>query len=806
MKKNYSLNRNIQDNIDSDRYYQMITSRDLYKGTSFKVNEWKEDTHYFNDANIIDFIYFEGCLLVCKRSHVSSEANKPVLVFDNGNPINVKDNIYWDLAISKGDKGETGVGEKGDKGDKGDPGTGVIAGGQTGQVLAKDSDSDFDTVWKTISDSGSEIPDFSAEVTSTTSSEVANASVVLEDNIFKFSFDLPKGEPGRDGQDGQNGQDGKDAVTPDWKTYVYKQSDDKPDKPDSTDIIPSGWVDYPNNTGQWWQCIGTVNGETNQVTEWSEVLPVNGRDGVAQDGKWTEMRFAVNNSATEAPSLENSVRTPDGWTTNPPSVESGQFLWMTMAVINPDDTLVDTWSTPVRISGEKGDKGEQGEQGPAGEPGSQGIAGIPGLGIEVRYSIGTKESPIDSAESNPGSNREPAGWTTFVPETDEENPYLWFIQAKIKYSNNEDTTGQIDGEWSSPHRLSGTNGIDGTVGKKGQIVYPAGIYEVDKAYTTDDNKAPYVLDVYNSEDVDVYEYYILNKVGTWKGTEHNSKAPHEDTEGYWVKMESFDAIYSAIGVFSQALVGSAVFSGDYVFSQQGIDSTGASSTSYELFSSENPIGGVFTPNICFNFKTGSGHLAAGKIQFDANGNLNMNDLKVTNIDIQGVQTENFGEQGLEGDYNIYDLNCQLIVDTQNEVFNFRPSPEKYKLTPYKFYKGTFINLSRFSLTIKLPDYINGHTAYTINGTMNEDEGYTFSFNEIVLRPDCPMIYVFRPSGSRDNYYTGSIYIYDIGNYDLEARNDDGELEEDGLATRRILIQKRIELTTKSTLLKYVTSK
>lgn len=660
MKKNYSLNRNIQDNIDSDRYYQMITSRDLYKGTSFKVNEWKEDTHYFNDANIIDFIYFEGCLLVCKRSHVSSEANKPVLVFDNGNPINVEDNIYWDLAISKGDKGETGVGEKGDKGD---PGIGVIAGGQTGQVLAKASDSDFDTVWKTISDSGSEIPDLSAEVTSTTSSEVANASVVLEDNIFKFSFDLPKGEPGKDGQNG------KDAVTPDWKTYVYKQSDDKPDKPDSTDIIPSGWVDYPNNTGQWWQCIGTVNGETNQVTEWSEVLPVNGRDGVAQDGKWTEMRFAVNNSATEAPSLENSVRTPDGWTTNPPSVESGQFLWITMAVINPDDTLVDTWSTPVRISGEKGDKGEQGEQGPAGEPGSQGIAGIPGLGIEVRYSIGTKDSLIDSAESNPGSNREPAGWTTSIPETDEENPYLWFIQAKIKYSNNEDTTGQIDGEWSSPHRLSGTNGVDGTIGKKGQIVYPAGIYEVDKAYTTDDNKAPYVLDIYNSEDTDVYEYYILNKVGTWKGTEHNNKSPHEDTEGYWVKMESFNAIYSAIGIFSQALVGSAVFSGDYVFSQQGGGITG----NYEDFNNNDPMNesNQFIPNICINFKTGESWFAKGKVHLsdDSSGYIGGNDGIVWNIDGSGsiakgnISWDSNGNLIIKGDLKAKTLT--LEVNTAN---------------------------------------------------------------------------------------------------------------------------------------------
>jgi lysophospholipase L1-like esterase len=42
----------------------------------------------------------------------------------------------------------THAGRKGDKGDQGDPGQGVPAGGSTGQILTKDSNSDYDTSWQ----------------------------------------------------------------------------------------------------------------------------------------------------------------------------------------------------------------------------------------------------------------------------------------------------------------------------------------------------------------------------------------------------------------------------------------------------------------------------------------------------------------------------------------------------------------------------------------------------------------------------------------------------------------------------------
>lgn len=68
-------------------------------------------------------------------------------------------------------------------------------------------------------------------------------------------------------------------------------------------------------------------------------ITCNGKDGTAQDGKFTEFRFAVNSSNITPPSLSNTVRTPEGWSLTPPTKSNSQYLWMTTAVINPNDTL-----------------------------------------------------------------------------------------------------------------------------------------------------------------------------------------------------------------------------------------------------------------------------------------------------------------------------------------------------------------------------------------------------------------------------------------------------------------------------------
>ena len=249
--KRSNVNVIIDNAINSQDYYRMYSSRDFYRGTSFKMaGAWTPDTHYFNDEHIVDFISYNGSLLYCLRGHLSSEWNKPMLIYENDIIIGVEPNPYWAFIMgnsSKGEKGDPGdigptgpsgengitpqlkiengrwmlsmnegqtwedIGQAtGNPGQNGTDGVGVVPGGTTGQALVKKSNADYDTEWKTIS-GGGEIPNFDAEVVNVSSTTQANANVVLERDIFKFSFGLPKGADGKDGKDGKDGTNGTDG-------------------------------------------------------------------------------------------------------------------------------------------------------------------------------------------------------------------------------------------------------------------------------------------------------------------------------------------------------------------------------------------------------------------------------------------------------------------------------------------------------------------------------------------------------------------------------------------------------------------
>lgn len=774
----------------SDTYYNAMGSRSFYKGTSFRCTEWCLETHYFNNEDFIDFVSYKGALLRCTRSHISSVDNEPSLVINNNLIVGINDSPVWefimgggsietgqlnidfkledghlwvfcnekwkDLGNVKGDQGEPGV-----QGIPGNPGKGVPSGGSTNQVLVKQSNSDYDTIWKTINTSGGELPSFSARVLSTTSTEdTPEAAVTLSDsNEFQFSFKL------------QRGQDGVNGTAPNYKTYVYAQSNSKPEKPDFNTPQPpteSQWKDYPLSSGQWWQCIGVVDGQTNTVIQWGEVLPVNGKDGTAQDGKFTEFRFAVNSSNITPPSLSNTVRTPEGWSLTPPTKSNSQYLWMTTAVINPNDTLFRNWSTPIcisgengeagptgatgaagnwtsyvfknssstpdtptgtdpvptgwsdaptssdgtwwmskalisgvtqkvvgewsapqRITGEKGQDGEDGtngtdgiytdykfaksssksevpsinkqssnpgsnwsdqwpvinsgeflwmtfikknskddsivlgeewatpvcitgEQGPQGPIGSTGASGTPGVGIVMRFCNGTDTEPSNAKPTNTLDTAS-QGWTVTPPSTTEDYPRLWFIQGRIKYLNNEDRDGQLDGSWSDPALFNGPAGVNGEAGKKGQLIYPAGVYDINTTYSTTEESAPYVY-VYNSES-SKSGYYLLSAVTSWTGTDHNNWSPVEsidNEEHYWTKFNHFEAIFADVSIFPNSLVGSAVFNGDYMFSQTGKESTGIT-TNYNKFDPEDLS--KWYPAYYINLRTGECSLNFGQCTF-----------------------------------------------------------------------------------------------------------------------------------------------------------------------------------------------
>lgn len=726
--KRSNVNVIIDNAINSQDYYRMYSSRDFYRGTSFKMaGAWTPDTHYFNDEHIIDFISCEGALLYCLRGHLSSEWNKPNLIYKDDIIVGVESNPYWAFIMGnsgkgqKGDKGDIGpigpsgtdgitpqlkiedgrwllsmdkgqtwqdIGQAtGDPGQNGSDGIGVIPGGTTGQALVKKSDADYDTEWKTISEGG-EIPNFDAEVANVSSTTEANANVVLEGDIFKFSFGLPKGADGKDGEDGKDGTNGTDGSNgEDGKTsYLHiKYSND-------------GGVTFTGNNGE-------------------------------DPGAWIGIYVDYNINDSDDPS---------------------DYKWTKI----------------------KGEPGITGDPGPAGK---DGVDGLPGIGIEVRYCLGT--TTIYGGTSTPGTTRQPTGWNLAVPTPTEETPYIWFIQARVNYTSNADKVGTIEGSWSTPTKLSGTNGLNGENGSKGQIIYPEGIYNVNTVYQGTADKTPYV---YDSNDAN---YYVLNIVGTWQGTLHSNESPSTDTSNSWVKLDAFEALYTKIGIIANGLIGSAVFNGNYMFSQQGIDASGQTSTQYQNFDPEIPTGGEFTPNILFDFRTGAGHMAAGKIKFGSDGSVDLTNIKINNAIVQNIKQYSLTQSS---DPHILDsLYSEIIYSpTIHEDVTLKVNASEYQLNIDDSYSGVIHNKSDKQLfiypfdngnddeSIKICGYYNGRLLFSY------DEPILFNASQILLPAGGVLEFKFVPSSIVNNYYVGTIWVENTSDFELKTWKQNGTLRSD----------------------------
>lgn len=692
-------------------------------------------------------------------------------------------------------------------------------------------------------------------------------------------------EPGWQGPFLLSGTPGKTPTLPDYNFTVYTEGTLIPDPP--TELDPSmftketDWKIIPtSSSGTWWQCVGIVSGATGRIREWGEVVPLNGKDGTAQDGKMSELRWTKNNSYLTPPAIDKTKRNPSTgsvvWSTQQPERGDGEYIWMTSGIVNPDNTsMAQAWSDPtcVTIPGPKGDVGPAGA---TGTQGPQGVSGIPGVSIEVRWSLGTYDAPIASTPS--GTERNPSGWSLTLPNITSTYKYVWFIQARIKdYDpNNSESEGVVDGGWQGPSRstgLEGANGVNGingdwtsyvfklsatepdrpttqdpvppsstgwldgpdseptggmlwwmskatimgTTGKvssegwtkavpitgkpgtngedgsgyiymfalsasnkqrpafdasnpnspgdnwalsvtpteetpfvwmtyaikegntlvtewqppfcvtgeagqpgqKGQVVYPMGIYEKTVRYAVTENTAPYVLDMEDGN------YYVLN-TSYWLGTSQSSDrdTPAKDValgNRNWVKFEAFEAIFTKILVTPNALVGSAVFNGDYMYSQQGIDPTNNStSTHYECFNPSDPGAALpdcqyrFLPNVMINYKTGAGHLAAGKIKFEADGSIIANDMVIQNI-ITASQAK-LGAVVFKGDWMISQAGTNTLGSPSTDWESFDPENPK---------GGTFIPNIAFN-------FLTG-AGFMAGGKITFNENGSVELNSLVLK-------------------------------------------------------------------------
>lgn len=632
--KRSNVNVIVKDAVSSQEYYNMYSSRDFYRGTSFKMaGAWAPNTHYFNDEHIVDFISYNGSLLYCLRGHLSSEWNKPMLIYENDIIIGVEPNPYWAFIM-----GNSGKGEKGDPGDIGPTGP-------------------------------------SGENGITPQLKIENGRWMLSMNEGQTQEDIGQAT----GNPGQNGTDGKTS-------YLHiKYSND-------------GGVTFTGNNGE-------------------------------DPGAWIGVYVDFNINDSDNPS---------------------DYKWTKI----------------------KGEPGVTGDPGPAGK---DGVDGLPGIGIEVRYCLGT--TTIYGGTSTPGTTRQPTGWNLAVPTPTEETPYIWFIQARVNYTSNTDKVGTIEGSWSTPTKLSGTNGLNGENGSKGQIIYPKGIYNVNTVYQGTVDKTPYV---YDSNDAN---YYVLNIVGTWQGTLHSNESPSTDTSNSWVKLDAFEVLYTKIGIIANGLIGSAVFNGDYIFSQQGIDSSGQVSTQYQNFNPETPTGGVFTPTILFNFRTGAGHMAAGKIKFGDDGSVDLTNIKINNALIQNTKQYTLTQSS---DPHVLDSLYSEIVysPTIHEDVILKIDASKYQLNIDGSYSGAIYNKSDKQLfvypfdnghddeSIKICGYYNGRLLFSY------DKPILFNASQILLPAGGIVEFKFVPSSIVSNYYVGTIWVENTSDFELKTWKQNGTLRSD----------------------------
>lgn len=158
------------------------------------------------------------------------------------------------------------------------------------------------------------------------------------------------------GTDGKNGEDGSSG---EYTSFIFKASNTKPATPTGTSPIPPGWADAPTDSiSIWWLSKATVSFQNKQwlAGAWSVPVKVTGEDGEpGEDGKYWDYKYRV---AASQPATPIGLQ-PLGWNDAPPSITTGNFLWMSFSEKSADQTaIIQEWSVPVRISGEKGEDGK----------------------------------------------------------------------------------------------------------------------------------------------------------------------------------------------------------------------------------------------------------------------------------------------------------------------------------------------------------------------------------------------------------------------------------------------------------------
>lgn len=404
------------------------------------------------------------------------------------------------------------------------------------------------------------------------------------------------------GEKGEPGKDGNDGTSVNIKGEVASE-DQLPESAQPGDAYVVNGDLYVWD-GLRWNNIGVIKGP-------------------AGDSAYVHIAFADGVVTNES----GTVTQVYGFTTTGSTVGKAYIgTYSDHTVADSQDPLVYKWQKNKGDKGDKGDQGNEGPQGVHGDPGADGITlytwiryaeDANGTGIsnspDGKSYIGLAYNKTTASESN---NPSDYTWSKITGKDGVAGPagedgktlYTWIKYADTMPSSSSSTIYDIPNQntkyigiavnkdtasesidamvytWSLFRGADGTNGTDGKDGRDGRIVYPAGIYDATVTYTATDTRAPYVL--YGDT------YYVMNVTTSWTGSQNEGKTPADDYEQYgehatWIPMERFEVIYTKLLIANNGTIGSFVFNGDYMFSQQGVDYLYNEVDNYEDFGNDS---------------------------------------------------------------------------------------------------------------------------------------------------------------------------------------------------------------------------
>ena len=561
--------------------------------------------------------------------------------------------------------------------------------------------------------------------------------IFKHDNTKYLDWTTPVRISGKDGKDGKTGKQGPAGniagVVIEYNTplYAVTSASQAPDKPNciydvqnnSLSVNSEGWsLDTPdeNSLGAniLWQSIARYYSDKQAVICSNPVrISAGNPDIFRENGFYTEYCITkeINGAKTE-------WFTPASADPPVPTLSS-PFLWARDVM---STTVTGKHVGPVYLFATYS-------------------AGL--IGIDVSYTCAPSRDALNVLDESlwfndsesaltPDATKEYQGLT-------EDTKYLW-AREQFLYSNKEPDI---------QYRIVSTF----TAAEKAAIVYSAGTFNEKVKYTRTEEQTPYVffvdgvtLDENNkySDSGKKYYYFVLkysydddlykiiptnNTYPSIKDLYISSTASNKKCN--WEKMESFDAIYSDIGVFKAANVGKFVFDDKYIFSQFGVDKDDKQEYNYTKYidysiginNSEVKRKGValaietgqFIPNILLNAVTGEAKFGGGTnvLHSDgsfelANGNLQWKNNVLT---VEGhVTAESFETKSSELETSISNLDNSLNSRITSASATWADNLSEYQTTT-----GETISQLNLRLDGAVSNYYKEGIPVTTEAELNE---------------------------------------------------------------------------------------